>query len=295
MVKTAANIVIGAPSTIIVSADGVAEGSGVDLGSTMGGCKLIPTLEIYKKVADQWNGPVGASIITSAYTFEMTLAEVSTANLAYAMGLPTTAASSSTAFVAGNTTVATIRTLYINCNAVAGGTAKYTLHRVVFDGNTEIDMTKETQTSLKLTGFLLIDTGQTAGEEYFSLAYSGTDTTPPTVAITSPEEDGTVAKDGKTTVTFTFTEAGNSIDQGTLVYGSGDKATIMILNTTDTAAVVLTAGSITYDAGTKICTFTPTHNWTASDTHSLMVTTGVRDLAGNYLADMYIANFTVTA
>jgi len=138
MTKSAAGIVIGAPSTIICSADGVAEGSGVDLGSTVGGFMLKPTLNIYKKRADQWNGPVGASIVDSDYTFEFTLAEVSTANLAYALGLPTTAAASATSLVAGNTTVATVRTLYVNANAVSGGLAKLTCRRVVFDGNTEM-------------------------------------------------------------------------------------------------------------------------------------------------------------
>ena len=153
MSKSPNNIVIGAPSTIICAADGVVEGSGVDLGSTVGGFKIKPKLSIYKKKADQWNGPVGASIMDSDYTFEVTLAEVSTANLAYAMGLPTTAAASATALVAGNNTVATVRTLYINSNAVSGGLAKWTLRRVVFDGDTEIDMNKEKQTNLKLTGF----------------------------------------------------------------------------------------------------------------------------------------------
>ncbi len=165
MAKTAANIVIGAPSTIICSADGVAEGSGVDLGSTVGGLKIKPTLSIVKKRADQWNGPVGAEIADSDYTFEVTLAEVTTANLAYAMGLPTTAAASATALVAGNTTVATVRTLYVNSKAVSSGTAKWTLHRVVFDGDTEIDMNKQVQTNIKVKGFMLLDTAQAAGEE----------------------------------------------------------------------------------------------------------------------------------
>jgi len=292
MSKTAANITIGAPSTVICAADGVAEGSGVDLGSTVGGFVIKPTLSIYKKKADQWNGPVGASIIDSEYTFECTLAECSTANLAYAMGLPTTAASSATALVAGNQTVATVRTLYVNCNAVSGGTAKYTIHRVVFDGNTEINMNKENQTNLKITGFMLIDTGQSTGEEYFSLAFSGTDTTAPTVAITSPAEDGTVAAGAKTAVTFTFTETGTGMDQGSLKYGSADGGTIMIVDVEDPAATTLVAGSITYAAATKVVTFTPTDNWaSAGENYQLIVTTGVRDMAGNYLADIYLAHF----
>jgi hypothetical protein len=295
MSKTAANIVVGAPSTIICSPDGEAEGSGVDLGSTVGGFIIRPTLSIGKKKADQWNGPVGAYIMDSEYTFECTLAEVSTANLAYAMGLPTTAASSATALTAGNTTVATVRTLYVNCNAVSGGSAKYTIHRCVFDGNTEISLNRETQTNVKITGFMLIDTSQSAGEEYFSLAYSSTDTTPPTVAMTSPVEDATVAKDGKETVTLTFTEADNAIDQGTLIYGSSDNATVMLINVTDTADSTLVAGSISYDATTKVLTFTPTSNWTGSDSINIIITTGVRDTAGNHLADMFIGHFTVAA
>lgn len=295
MTKAAANIVVGAPSTVICSADGVAEGSGVDLGSTVGGFIIRPTLSVGKKKADQWNGPVDAYIMDSEYTFECTLAEVSTANLAYAMGLPTTAAASATSLVAGNTTVATIRTLYVNCNAVSGGSAKYTIHRCVFDGNTEISLNRETQTNVKITGFMLIDTSQAAGEEYFSLAYSSTDTTPPTVAMTTPAEDGTVTKDATGTVTLTFTEADNAIDQGTLIYGNADNATVMILNITDQADTSLTAGTISYSAATKVLTFTPTSNWSASDKHQIIITTGVRDTAGNHLANMFVGHFTVTA
>lgn len=296
MAKTASNIVIGAPATIICAAEGVVEGSGVDLGSTVGGMKIKPKLTLYKKKADQWNGPVGTpSVVDSEYTFEFVLAEVTTANLAYAMGLPTTAAASATSLVAGNTTVATVRTLYVNSNAVAGGLSKWTLHRVVFEGDTEIDMNKEKQTNIKVSGFLLLDTAQAAGEEYFSLAYSATDTTPPTVAMTTPAEDGTVVKEAKGTVTLTFTESANAIDQGTLIYGNADGATIFINDVTDATNTSLVAGTISYNAATKVLTFTPDSNWTASAKHQIIITTGVRDTAGNHLANTFYGHFTVTA
>ncbi len=113
--------------------------------------------------------------------------------------------------------------------------------------------------------------------------------------MTSPAEDATVAPNAKTTVTLTFTEATNAIDQGTLIYGDADNATIMLINVTDTAASALVAGTITYDAGTKVLTFTPTSNWTASDKINIIITTGVRDTAGNHMAATFLGHFTVAA
>jgi len=294
MGKNAANIVIGAPSTIICAAAGVAEGSGVDLGSTVGGFKLNGSLTIIKKKVDQWNGTVGAEVADSEYTFEFTLGEVTTANLAYALGLPTTAAASAVAMKAGNLSTATLRTLYVNSKAVAGGLSKYTLHLVVFDGKTTIDMNKEKQTGLKLTGFLLLDTTQPDGEEYFSVDYSATDITPPTVALTTPAEDGTVTRDAKGTVICTFTET-NKLDEGSLVYGDAANGSVRVLDITDQTAVALVAGAIVYNSATKQLIFTPTANWTTVHKHVIIIDTKVRDNAGNHLAVTFFGNFTVSA
>ena len=94
MANTSANLVVGAPSSITISAYGVAEGSGVILGATEGGFKLTYNPTHFYKKADQWTGQVGAVKTDEEVTLEFVLAEVSLANLAYAMGYPTTAVSS---------------------------------------------------------------------------------------------------------------------------------------------------------------------------------------------------------
>ncbi len=294
MSTTSTNIVVGAPSSVKIAAYGVAEGSAVDVGATEGGLKLTYTPEFYFKKADQWTGKIGAVKTDEDMTIELVLAEVSLANLAYAMGYPTTAVSGSTLTIGGNAT-ATERTVYINGNAPSSGTVKITVHKCVIVGATEIQMVKKDKSMVKLTLQVLQDTSQTANQQFVSIAYSGTDTTAPTVALTTPAEDGTVLLNAKGTVTLTFTEGDNAIDEGTLVYGDADDATVFINNVTTQAATALVAGTIVYNAATKTLIFTPTANWTASDKLQVIITTGVRDTAGNRLAATFYGHFTVTA
>lgn len=291
MVKTAANLVVKEPATIIVSAYGVAEGSGVDLGSTEGGIKITSAPEWFWKKADQWLGKLGGYKVSEDITAEVLLTEPTQANLTYAFGYPTTAASAGTFDFGGNSTV-TERTVYINGNGPDSSSRKITLHKVVFVGNPEYAMLKNGQTGLKLTMQLLQDTSKTANKQYFSIVDSGGDTTPPTVAMSSPIEDGTVVAGAKTVVQLTFTEATSRMDEGTLVYGDEDKATIFINNIETPLNTSLIAGTISYNAGTKVLTFTPTDNWAiAGNNYQIMVTTGVRDTAGNYLANTFYGHF----
>lgn len=123
-----------------------------------------------------------------------------------------------------------------------------------------------------------------------SFALTGADSTAPVVALSSPVDGGTVVKDAKTTVEWTFTEA-SALDENTIVYGD----TVVILNITTPATATLVAGALVYTASTKKMVFTPTANWTASDSLQAMVTTGVKDAAGNALAATKIEQFSVTA
>lgn len=291
MTTTASNIVVGAPSSVIVSAYDVVEGSGVDLGATEGGVKISYEPEFYEKEADQYLGPVGVVKTKERMKIEMVLAESSLANLAYAFGYPTTAVSGQTLSIGGNATV-TERTLYINSNAVSGGSAKWTFHKVVVIGATEVSLLKKDKTALKVTFTVLQDTSKSANQQFYSVVYSSTDTTPPTVAMTSPAEDGTVAAGGTGALTLTFTESANAIDEGTLVYGNADKATVFVNNVEDPANTSLVAGSISYNAATKILTFTPDSVWaTAGNNYQIIITTSVRDTAGNYLANTFFGHF----
>lgn len=296
MATNISNLVVGLGMTgnIKVAAYGVAEGSAVDLGATEGGIKLTNLSETYDVKADQFLGIVNVVKIGEDATVEVTLAESSLANLAYSFGYPTTAVSGSTFSWGGNAT-ATQRTVYINLNAPSGGSAKITLHKCVIIGTSEINIVKNDKIMLKVTFKVLEDTSQTTNEHYGTIVFSGTDTTAPTVAMTTPIEDGTVVKDVKGTVTVTFTETDNAIDEGSLVYGEDDNATVLILNLTDTTATAVVAGSIVYNSATKTLIFTPTANWTASDKLVMIITTGVRDTAGNHLAATFRGHFTVTA
>ncbi|MBA4406970.1 hypothetical protein C0389_06825 [bacterium] len=290
---TSANLVVGAPATIKIGAYGAAEGACVDLGATEGGLKWTFTPEFYFKKADQWLGEVGAVKIGEKSTVEVTLAEASLANVCYALGYPTTAVSGQTLNIGGNA-VATERVVYINFNAVGSGSAKMTIYKCVSIGAVDFSMVKGDKSVVKLTLEILQDTSKSANQQMFDIVYSGTDVTAPTIAMTTPVNGGTVTKDTKGTVTLTFTETDNKIDEGTLIYGDADDATIRITNITVPATPALVAGSIAYDSATKVITFTPTNNWTASNTLIIEISTGVRDTAGNRLASTFYGGFTVT-
>jgi hypothetical protein len=286
MVKTAGNIWVGAPATVVVSAYGVVEGSGVDLGSTEGGVQVAHATELFYKQADQWIGKVGAVMVDKDITITMTLAECTLANLAYAFSLPTTAVAGTILSLSGADTLPE-RTLYITAKAPTGGTSKWTFHKVVIEGASEVGMVKADKSMVQVTFKVLQDTSKTEAEQFGTVEFSGVDTTPPTVAMTTPVTGGTVAHTTRDTVTLTFTEAHNQMDEGTLVYGS----TILINNVTTPGLV---AGVISYNATTKVLTFTPAVNWTTAENMQVVVTTAVRDTAGNHLATAFVGQFSVT-
>ena len=283
------DILVGAPTSVKVGAYGAAEGDCVTLGTTDGGLKINNSAEYYDVKTDQNTGIVNKLKVSEGTKIEMTLNEASLANLAYAFGYPTTAVSGTTFSYGGSFTV-TKRTVYINGNIPeSGGTVKITCYKAVITGNTEISMVKDNKATLKLEIELLEDYSRSEGDRFLNVEVSGTDTTAPTVAMTTPAEDGTVTKDTKGTVTLTFTEADNKVDEGTLVYGRS----VMILNVTDTTAVTLVAGTIVYTASTKTLVFTPTSNWTASDKLAIVITPEVTDTAGNAMT-IFNGHFTVT-
>jgi hypothetical protein len=65
---------------------------------------------------------------------------------------------------------------------------------------------------------------------------------------------------------------------------------LTITNLTFTVAGV--SGTVTYNAITKIATFTPASNLAANTTYTATITTGAKDLAGNALASDYVWSFT---
>ena len=74
-------------------------------------------------------------------------------------------------------------------------------------------------------------------------------------------------------MTVTFSENMDS----TTINGTNFK-----LNVTSGGAAV--AGTVSYNAATRVATFTPSANLTAATNYTATVTTGVKDSAGNPLA-----------
>ncbi len=118
---------------------------------------------------------------------------------------------------------------------------------------------------------------------WFNAVYlPSADTTPPTVLTVDPADlADPVARN--TTVVWTFSEA---IKASTI-----NLSNFMLLD----SALAPVAGSLDYNVGATIVTFTPTASLAALTEHTAIVTTGVKDLAGNALAAPFISTFTTAA
>lgn len=286
------NIVVGVAgsNTVKVGAYQALEAAAVDVGLTDGGVEINISSEVKEIFVDQHLGAVAAPTIKEGCIVKFNMAEASLANLAMAMGYPTSAVSGSTLLAGGKTDLYDYKTVYINTKGPGPGTAKVTIYKAKIKGDTSAKFQKDNVTMVPVEIIGLCDTSRSAGDQFYSIVVTGLDTTAPTVAQTTPADGGTVVKDAKGTVLWTITEA-NGVDWSSVVYGD----TFQIINTTTPGSAALVAGSITYDASAKTVTFTPTNNWTASDTLQAIVSTGLKDAAGNRLATTYVAQFSVTA
>ena len=286
------NLVVGtaAENTIKVGEYGDAEGTAVNLGYTDGGVEIAKTEEIKEIFVDQELGAVDAPSIKEGMSLKANIAEASLANLAVAMGYPTSAVTGSSAFViGGKTDTRDYKTVYVNVKGPGPGTRKYTFHKCKIKGDTSQKYQKDGVTMVPIEILVLCDTTKSAGEKLMAVADTGLDTTAPTVALQTPADGGTVVKNTAGTVVWAITEA-NPIDENTIVYGD----TFSIINITVAASAALVAGTIAYSAVAKTVTFTPTGNWTASDSFQAIVTKGLKDQAGNALAAIKIEQFSAT-
>jgi hypothetical protein len=107
-------------------------------------------------------------------------------------------------------------------------------------------------------------------------------TNTPTVTATSPT-NGATGIATNTVVTVTFSE---NMDASTI----NTPATTFNLKVTATSAAV--AGTVSYNAATRVATFTPTSALTANTNYTATVTTGVKDAGGNPLASPVVIIFT---
>lgn len=287
---TPANIVVGAPANIKIGAYGAVEGACVDVGYTEGGCNIVPSLEYYRAKADQSLGTLKVKCTGREFVVQFDMAEPTLTNLYKALGLPVASLISATHLAVGNDATVTEYVLFINGNAPSSGTRKIECKKCVPIGEPEVKMLKNNKTVYACKFLVLEDPTQAAGYEFMDINDSGVDTTPPTVAMTTPAEDGTVTKATSDPVILTFTEAGAGIDESTLV----DGVSLIVMDVTDHAQNVKVAGTWSYVKATKVLTFVPTAVWTTVHKHCVIVNNGVKDIAGNKLATVYVSNFTVT-
>jgi len=291
--SSVSNIVIGsaAENTIKVGEFDETEDDAVDLGLTDGGVEMTKTEETKEIFVDQHLGPVDIVTIKEGFSVKVNLSEATLANLAVAFGYATTAVTAATSFTFGDKTdMRDPKTVYINVKGPGPGTRKITLYKAKIKGDSANKYMKDDVTMIPIEIIAMCDTANTAGARMVLVADTGADTTAPTIALSSPVDGGTVAKDAKTTVVWTITET-NGMDENTMKYGD----TFIILNTTTPASAVLVAGTIAYNSDAKTVTFTPTSNWTAEDTLQSIVSTGLKDAAGNALAAASIEQFSVAA
>lgn len=114
----------------------------------------------------------------------------------------------------------------------------------------------------------------TTGDIGFGLVGDPCETTPPTVASTSPANNATeVATNSAVTATF-------------------DEALKASTITTETFKVSGVTGTVAYDSATNTATFTPSSVLGNNETYTATVTTGVKDRALNNMAADYTWSFT---
>lgn len=278
-----------------IGAYGTAEGSCNDIGYSKGGI-TIETERGYLEVdVDNEVGILDAIKHMERVIVKVPFAETGDLdNLARALDYdPATYVSGGVGEFGGLGTERNL-TMFVNIDKSDGGTRKFEFYSMIAIEGGSHTYTKDGQTIFEVTFLCLQDTTQTTNKQLFKVTDASSDTTAPTIAMTTPADGGTVTKDAKGTVLLTITEAG-LMDENSIVYGNDDDATIAIYNVTTNTAITLVAGTIAYDSTAKTVTFTPTNNWTASDQLMVQVTTGLRDNAGNYLANTFIGHFSVTA
>lgn len=286
---TKANVVVGlGDGQLKIGNYGEAIGDCDDVGYTEGGVEMSCAREYFEKMVDQEIGVLEMFKTAERATLKLTLAEATLANLAKALDYPEGAVSDSTLSFGGNATV-TERALFLTVIGPAGATRVYTFHKGVITSAATHAYKKNDKTMIEMEIVVLQDTSKTTNQQLGNIVDTSGDTTAPTIAFTSPGDDGEVTQGGKQVVTLTITEA-NTMNENTIIYGT----TIQIFNT-KVGSEGLVAGSITYATDTKIITFTPTDNWTADDTFSVIATTGLEDVAGNALATLFIENFVASA
>ena len=267
---------------------GDAEGSCADMGASKGGIEVSVERKYLEMECDNEIGIIDIIKHAERFTLKIPMLEVGNDNLARAMDYPDSAVVSDLLSFGGDQDT-NFKTLFLNIDKSNGGTRKIHLYKVVCINGGTHKYEKGVETIFDMEFLCIQDLTKTVKEQIGTSEDTGTDTTAPTIVLTTPAAGGTVTKDGKDTILLTWTEA-NLINENSISYGD----TVNIYVTTG-GTNTLVAGSIATDTVAKTITFTPTANWTASDTLMVNVTKGFEDNAGNGLATAYVANLSVTA
>lgn len=177
----------------------------------------------------------------------------------------------------------TITTANITLKTTSGGTA--VAGAVAYNATTHVATFQPSAALAQSTSYTLTVTGikDIAGNTLaapFTSSFTTGDTNPPTVLTVVPANAATgVAVN--TTVKVTFSEP---MDPATI-----NTTNILLRNTATSVAIT---GTVTYDAATNTATFTPSANLAGNTNYSVVVTTGVKDAAGNSMATQVVTTFT---
>ncbi|HEX8520660.1 MAG TPA: Ig-like domain-containing protein [Tepidisphaeraceae bacterium] len=203
---------------------------------------------------------------------------------------PPTVAPTSPASAATNVAVNSNITATFN-EAVQQGTINFTLKdaannnvpgTVSYNSSTNVAtftpasaLSGSTTYTATITGAKDLSGNTMAGSTSWSFSTAAVDTTPPAVTGTSPV-NGATNVSPSSVMTATFSEA---VQQNTISFVVKDGANNSV------------AGTITYDAGTKTATFTPTNPLNQSTTYTATVS-GAKDVAGNTMSAATNWSFT---
>jgi len=273
--------VIEGAAEVLVGAYGAAQGACTSIGSTDGGVTLTVGNEYHDVEVDQSKVPIDTKLDKRTATLACDMAEATLANLTLAMALPTTALSSSTISV--GLQEPENKTIYIIGPAPDGAVRTIHVFKAKVTGSPEMAYRKDEKVIVPLEITAIPDFTQGAGKELMTITDAAEDTTAPTVSSSDPA-DGDNAHPKADSIVWTMSE---SMDAGSI-----NGRTVYVIKATDGTVV---AGTIAYTEADKKITFDPTSNLDGTTAYIAVLTTGVRDLAHNYLAAPSVLNFTTTA
>lgn len=267
---------------------------GVDFGHTdKSGVKVTITTPIVDATAGQFGeAPVGSWENGTKVEVEFTLLQTDRANFAaLAPALPgaTRVEASGVGKITFGHNAGTQQTafaaVFAPINTSFTTAYKFTIPQAVPMGDPEVVYSGDQVQGWKIKLKALVD--ESAGADGRWMATFGdpsisADTTPPTVSTVVPADDATGVSTA-TTITWTFSE---DMDQGSL-----NDANINVIKDIDGTPLTV-AGAISFPA-TNQAVFTPTSALSATTKYSWVLSSGIKDKAGNALVRV-AGDFTTT-